>query len=217
MTLIGHSDWVRSLALLNDGSLASSSDDGKIKIWNATTGQLKRIIIAGYYVVSLALLPNGYLASGNSRGQIQVWDTMTGDLKFNISTDGRYINSMKVLNSGDLASSYNDLHNNKYNIQMWDSASLVLKANYTGHSAHLLSLVELPNGDFATGMDDSTIKILDRATGNVKKILNLHIQSVYSLTLFKNGLLASGSFKKVVSCHLKNLKKCHLIIFTVLI
>jgi WD40 repeat protein len=198
MTLNGHSHRVISLAVLSDGSLASSSYDGTIKIWNITTGQLKRTLIGYGWIYSLALLPNGYLASGIHGGEIQVWDTMTGDLKFNISTDGRYIQSMKVLNSGDLANAYNVISNKTYGIQIRDSVSLVLKANYTGHSDSLQSLVELPNGDFATGMITSTIKIWDRATVNVKKSLYLHTTDVLSLAILKNGLLASSSYQKIV-------------------
>jgi WD40 repeat protein len=100
--------------------------------------------------------------------------------------------------NGDLASVYNDYSRYSYGIQIKDSASLVLKATYTGHSDYVNSLVELPNGDFATGMYNGTIKIWDRATGNVKETLYLHTLSVQSLALLKDGLLASGSYKKIV-------------------
>jgi WD40 repeat protein len=107
MTLTGHMNWVRSLAVLSDGSLASGSVDGTIKILNPTTGQLKRTIFVIDLVLSLALLPNGYLASGVSGGKIKIWDTMTGDLKQTISTDGNFIYSLKVLRNGELANVYN--------------------------------------------------------------------------------------------------------------
>ena len=37
-TLYGHTDWIRSLAILSDLKLASGSSDRTIKIWNTTTG-----------------------------------------------------------------------------------------------------------------------------------------------------------------------------------
>ena len=39
-TLIGHVHWVRSLAVLKNGSLASGCYDNTIKIWDPNTGTL---------------------------------------------------------------------------------------------------------------------------------------------------------------------------------
>jgi WD40 repeat protein len=138
------------------------------------------------------------LASESYDGQINIWDTMTGDLKQTTSTGGgTIIYFLKVLKNGDLAIAYN-VYLNFYGIQIRDPASLALKANYTGHSDYVRDLVELPNGDLASASDDKTIKIWDRATGNVKKSLNFHYSEVYSLALLKNGLLASGSTDRTI-------------------
>ena len=44
LTLNGHTDLVRALAVLNNGDLASGSADTTIKVWNATSEKLKRTI-----------------------------------------------------------------------------------------------------------------------------------------------------------------------------
>jgi WD40 repeat protein len=41
-TLTGHSDWISSLAVLKSGDLASGSYDKTIKIWDSSTGSMKR-------------------------------------------------------------------------------------------------------------------------------------------------------------------------------
>jgi len=43
-TLTGHSDWVISLAVLQNGDLASGSGDKTIKIWDSSTWSLKRTL-----------------------------------------------------------------------------------------------------------------------------------------------------------------------------
>jgi len=64
--LNGHSDWVRSLAVLQDGSLASGSYDKTIRIWDTKTGQSTKVLIGhSNYVLSLAVLQDCSLTSGS--------------------------------------------------------------------------------------------------------------------------------------------------------
>ena len=68
-----HSNWVWSLAVLQDGSLASGSGDKTIHIWDTKTGQSTKVL-SGHssWVRSLAVLQDGSLASG-SYNEIHVW------------------------------------------------------------------------------------------------------------------------------------------------
>jgi len=60
MTLIGHSDGVRSLTYSPDGrQIMTSSYDGTIKIWNAGNGQVIRTIDSGIRFESAVYSPNG--------------------------------------------------------------------------------------------------------------------------------------------------------------
>jgi WD40 repeat protein len=73
-TLIGHNDSVCSLAVLQNGDLASGSWDNTIKIWDTNTGSLKRTLVGHTgYVWSLAVLQNGDLASGSWDNTIKIW------------------------------------------------------------------------------------------------------------------------------------------------
>jgi WD40 repeat protein len=67
--LTGHSNSVNSLAALKNGDLASGSYH-KIKIWDSSTGSLKRTLTGhSNWVLLLAVLRNGDLASGS----INIW------------------------------------------------------------------------------------------------------------------------------------------------
>ena len=72
----GHSNYVLSLAVLQNGNLASASADNSIRIWNGTDGGLiKKINAHSSNVLALAELKNGLLASGSLDKTIKVWDT----------------------------------------------------------------------------------------------------------------------------------------------
>jgi WD40 repeat protein len=69
---------VYSLAVLPDGSLASCSDDTRIKIWDTIKGiEIKTLTGHTNSVYSLAFLPDGSLASGSYDTRIKIWDKKT--------------------------------------------------------------------------------------------------------------------------------------------
>ncbi len=73
-TLTGHSNRVYLLVVLQNGDLASGSDDKTIKIWDSSTGSLKRTLTGhSNAVLSLAVLQNGDLASGSFDKTIKIW------------------------------------------------------------------------------------------------------------------------------------------------
>jgi hypothetical protein len=62
--VLSHGDWVRSLAVLVDGRLASGGDAGKIKLWPKEGTGEPVVLSHGGGVLSLAVLADGRLASG---------------------------------------------------------------------------------------------------------------------------------------------------------
>ncbi|MGZ3633556.1 MAG: WD40 repeat domain-containing protein [Parachlamydiaceae bacterium] len=73
-TLKGHTHWLRALAPLDDGTLASGSEDKTIKVWDLQIGScLKTLKGHKWHVMALAVLGDGTLASGSSDNTIKVW------------------------------------------------------------------------------------------------------------------------------------------------
>ena len=81
LVLIGHSDYVNSVAFSPDGTrVVSGSGDKLVQIWNMNTGETEQVL-EGHtkYVWSVAFSPDGTrVISGASDDVVLIWDAITG-------------------------------------------------------------------------------------------------------------------------------------------
>merc|ERR1712096_257015 len=140
-TLSGHSNIVWSVAYNRDGTLASASHDGTIRLWDAESG-LELQTLSGHNgpISSVAYSPDGTtLASASFDGSIKLWHAESGlelqtlsghsDIVFSVaySPDGTTLASasFSVLAQQALNEDFHDpqVTTSLSNIQLWEVAS----------------------------------------------------------------------------------------------
>jgi WD40 repeat protein len=186
-TLVGHEGYVNYLRVLENGDLASGSDDRSILIWDASTFQLKRNLTGHKSWVScLAALSNGDLASGSFDKTILIWDIENGLIKQNLTGHTSFVNDLAVLKvSGNLASAGHD-----YTVRIWNPNMGQLVRTLTGHKSAVYSLAFLNNGLLASGGYSSPIKLWNVETGRLVSNIYINSQYVWSMCALSNGELA---------------------------
>jgi hypothetical protein len=187
--LRGHTGYVRCVAALPGGLLASGNDDKTVRIWNAATGAHVSTL-EGHTgtVFALAALPDGRLASGSEDKTIHLWNMATRARTY-VLQHPNDVNALAVLDGGRLASGCNDSR-----VYIWSLAGGVQEAVLKGHSDRVASLAALPNGLLASGSRDRTVHVWDVGARACVAVLKGHGGWVFALAALPDGRLASGSF-----------------------
>ncbi|CAD8081408.1 unnamed protein product [Paramecium primaurelia] len=193
--LDSHSDQVISACFSPDGTtLASSSEDYSICLWNVQTGQLKfQLDRHTSAVLSLCYSPDGTtIAFGSADNFICLKDAKTGQQRFQL--DGHTSAVLSLCFSPDnatLASGSKDK-----SILLWDVKTGQQRAKLNGHSDSVLSVCFSSDGTkLASGSEDKSVRLWDVKTGQQKAKLNGHKDYVLSVHFSPDDTaLASGSW-----------------------
>ncbi|ARI81869.1 WD40 repeat domain-containing protein [Microcystis aeruginosa] len=210
-TLIGHNSTglcqleicselaVYRVSFSPDGkTLATSSDDNTIKLWNVETGQ-EIGTLRGHngIVLSVSFSPDGKsLATGSWDKTIKLWNVETGQeirtlkghdssvYSVNFSPDG------KTLVSGSVDKT----------IKLWDVETGKEIRTLSGHNSYVSSVSFSSDGKtLATGSYDGTIKLWNGSTGQEIRTLSGHDGYVFSVSFSSDGkTLATGSEDKTI-------------------
>jgi WD40 repeat protein len=91
----GHTGLVYSLTVLQDGTLASGSEDKTIRLWKKDQSTK---VLNGHtnWVYSFTVLQDGTLASRSGNKTIRLWDTKTRQSSkfFQVSLQSLYLKSL---------------------------------------------------------------------------------------------------------------------------
>ena len=102
---MGNSGLVPSVAFSPDGRrLLSGNQDGKLKLWDATTGQLIHSFQAHSHWVGAATFSNDgtHILSGGQDKVVRLWDAATGALIRTFEGHSEGVNSVAFLAGGVL-------------------------------------------------------------------------------------------------------------------
>jgi hypothetical protein len=206
--LTGHTGLINRIAWSPDGKyLASPSDDGSIRIWDAETNTSRQPLEAGvkdrnahFLNFSVAWSPKGHLLvsalwSSNGKTTVKAQRVLTEDRlwEFDIendvgelswSPDGQRIAAACGANSTLIINA--------------DNGKLIHEIE--GHEHAVTSAAWSPNGQtLATGSFDKTIRLWDAGDWKQRLLLDGHSREVWSVAWSPYGKwMASGSDDKTI-------------------
>ena len=187
-TLEGHGDRVLSVSFSLDGTLASGSEDGTIRLWDVAARQNITTLRHRDRVLSVSFSPDGTLASGSEDGTVKLWDVVTQQDIATLEGHAYTVWSVSFSRDGStLATGSGD-----GTVKLWDVAA---RQNITTlrHGGWVLSVSFSPDGTLASGWADGTVKLWDVAARQNITTLEGHTDTVHSVSFSLDGTLATGS------------------------
>ena len=193
-----------TVALGNNGILATGDTEGKIILWTVEEGQLL-LVCQGQTgsVKSLSFNSDGtLLASGSEDRTVRLWKVSTGECLNRWSDHQGTVNCVGFSPQGDLLASGSD----DQKIRIWDIHSGQSVHQFIGHTDRLSTLTWSPNGEqIASTSEDQTVKLWDIQTATCvhtfygNEAWNWAVTFVASgLTPGKIHLIASSTQEKTV-------------------
>ncbi len=210
-TLDEHSGSVESVAISPDGQTLINSGnfeaaDGNIKLWDVSTGKLKRTLAQGlsnFGFFSLAISPDGNTLAIGQYGAVKLWNFHTGE-ELNILWAGhaRQVNSLAFSSDGQFlvaGCSLSDI-----NIWDWRNQNLLRTINQTSDWIGFVTSLVLkvlwcvaisPNGQvIASGGENLPLALWNFDSGTIWRTLPKSKAKVCSVAFSPDGqILASGS------------------------
>jgi WD40 repeat protein/serine/threonine protein kinase len=204
-----HAAAVLSVAVSPQGErIASSGQDGIIKMWDAKTGQeLHSIPAHKDHVRSLAFSPDGqWLASGSWDKTVKIWDCRTGaercipfegpkELVWSVafSPDGKFLAS-----GGGLSRPSEPLSE----LKLWNAVTGQEVRSFHGHTGQVRCIALSPDGRrLASGgaEHDQTVRTWDVQTGQELLTFRGHQHPIWGLAFSHDGCLLASCAASVLS------------------
>ncbi len=216
---VGHRDTVNSATFSPDEkTIASGSDDGTIRFWDAATGKLINEITAhlSTEIYSAVYSTDGSTLTCGTESEIRFWNPQSGELLNNITEPSCDVYSIAYSPDGKLFAT----GGTSKKVRLWDTKTGRFLGSFSGHKEVISSVAFSPDGNLlASGGGVNNQKTRNQKQTNrdfpvclweIRKgemyligdrltTLTEHTESVTSLAFSPDGkTLASGSHDKTI-------------------
>ena len=182
-------DLPACVAFSPDGSLVATSAADTIKLWDATSGELRKTLEGAGEVNSIKFTPDGstLVSAGDD---LRIWDTSTAEIRHTLVGHSSRICSLAVSHDGStIASAGMD-----DTIRLWDSDTGQHRRTLEGHVGAVTCVEFKPDGSvLVSGSTDRTIRLWETTTGRLVQTLEGHPSWITCVAFSPDG-------KAIVSC-----------------
>jgi WD40 repeat protein len=181
---------VTSVGFSANGMMASGAEDGTLRAWNSSWGQVGNVINAqASNITAVAFSSSGaYLASASLDQTIRVWDTSAWIPVQTIHGPANGITALAFSADGTTLASGNS--NGTINLWNWPSGTAL--GSMAAHADVIRSLLFLPDGKrLVSGSADNTAKIWSVPGDGLLQALGSYSATVRSVALSANGSLCA--------------------------
>jgi WD40 repeat protein/tRNA A-37 threonylcarbamoyl transferase component Bud32 len=183
MTLRGHTDKVRGVAVSPDGKrIVSGSRDDTVKVWDATTGA--ELMTLRGSSGSAMFSPDGKRVASCSMDQtIRIWDAATGNELTMLQDEAGVVSIAFDPDGKRLVSGNWDK-----TIKLWDIASGAEITAFRGHDGILNTVSFSPDGTrIISSSNDKTVRVWGVSTGDQLMVLKGHEGAVGDHSISPDG------------------------------
>jgi len=180
-----------------DGSrLATTEEDGTVRIWNAATGELLRTLSGGGLLDAVFSPPDGrWIATAGQDGAARVWEAATGSLLQELREHTGAVHAVSWSpGATHLATAGAD-----GTAKIWDVPQGTART-LTGHEGGILDLAWSPDGrTLATAGRDRTVRLWLAPGGQRRATLRGHTDEVLGVAFSPDGkrLASTGDDRTV--------------------
>ncbi len=178
---------MNSVAVSVDGSrVVSGSSDGRVRVWDALSGECVRELIGHTQSVhSVALSADGgRIVSGSDDGRVRVWDTLSGECVRELVGQKHWVLCFALsMDGGQVVTGSDD-----GSVRIWNALSGECVRELVGHikSVHSVAM-SADGGRVATVSEDGSVRVWDALSDECVCEMVGHTDWVRSIALSADG------------------------------
>jgi WD40 repeat protein len=166
----GHATLIKALAFDSSGRIiASASEDGLVRIWNAQTGESLHSLSGHQHAVwAIRFHPfrNRLYSAGWDR-TVRIWDVESGQCLHVLDDYPALIMDLAVSPQGDQIVAAGAMPATEGYLQSWNAETGAPLRRFNGHERDIVTVSISPDGRrLVSGGADGQVKLWDMATGS---------------------------------------------------